>query len=525
MSEPSTIFIKVLRERLTDSRTYLWMGIAVLVHLMLKMHAAIMTYFHFKTTDMDQVLMWYGLDEMRKGNFHMPRYYGQDYGSMLEPFLAIPFTGVDYDILLPYVAYGVLLVPYILMIVLGTNGKFFALASALSAVCFLGAMPTEYLMVGVMPKDMATGVAVTSLGLLFLRNEKWYGLFLVGFFSLLGWSVNSNAALFGAVLTLYTLFSNQGMTLLKRGLYIGLGYAVVTVMHVMLNVYLHNSGMIVHSHWELVFQFGLIASAFENLDSHWGHIAVLFHARGWIYLVLFVLLLIVAKVQKNKAVFIAALALTLITCLSLGVNKIHDGTSSVFFSLSRMYMALPVACLFLLTKLNINTKLYMPLIPLIATLLIIQTGKAKFKADEQVMFVNNTVITISDIKDLKNGCKEIEEIWIDTKAQAILFGPGKLHEAWSFSRACPCLTEIELMVRPEYERKTWDLIQLDADTFSQFLWFSTESVETLSAGIGKASITKLDSITYFKNIYLVQGANLNPMQIYKDAGFESVKYK
>jgi len=81
------------------------------------------------------------------------------------------------------------------------------------------------------------------------------------------------------------------------------------------------------------------------------------------------------------------------------------------------------------------------------------------------------------------------------------------------------------MVRPEYERKTWDLIQLDADTFSQFLWFSTESVETLSAGIGKASITKLDSITYFKNIYLVQGANLNPMQIYKDAGFESVKYK
>jgi len=81
------------------------------------------------------------------------------------------------------------------------------------------------------------------------------------------------------------------------------------------------------------------------------------------------------------------------------------------------------------------------------------------------------------------------------------------------------------MVRPEYERKTWDLRELDHDTYDQFLWFSTWPVDSLRLGLGGATITKLDATSYFDNIYLVKGAHMNPMQIYKEAGFESVKYK
>lgn len=525
MSEQPSQIIKVLRDRLRDFRTYLLGGVAVLVYLMLKMHAAIMTYFHFETTDMDQVFMWYGVHEMRQGEFHMPRYWGQDYGSMLEAWISLPFTWVDYDRLLPYASYALLLFPYLLLLILGRSGRYFTLSVVLTVVCFLGAMPTEYIMIGAMPRDMISGVAVASLALLFIRNEKPLGLFLVGFFSLLGWSFNSNAALLGAVLTIYALFRSQDLSLIKRCLFISFGYALVFILHFALALYLKNTNMIVHSHWELAFRFELLASAFQNLDSHWEHIAVLFHDRGWVYLVMFALLIILAKMQNNKAVFIAAITLTLMTCLSLGVNKVHDGTWSVFFSLSRMYMALPVACLFLLTRLKINPKLYVPVIPVIASMLLIQTDNAKIKADEYVVFVENTVVTISDIEDLKNGCREIEQVWQTTKAQAILFGPRKLHEAWTYSRACPCLTEVDLMVRPEYERKTWDLVELDQDVYSQFLWFTIEPIEKLKNVLGEAKISKLEATSNFKNIYLIEGENLNPLQMYKDAGFKCVKYK
>ena len=525
MSEQKPKILQQLRDRLGEARTQLLLGLALLVYLMIKMHQAVLMEFNFKTTDMDQVLMWFGVHEMRAGNFHMPRYWGQDYGSMLEAWISIPFTWVDYDKLLPYAAYFLLLLPYLLLIVLGKNGRFFALGTALATVCFLGAMPTEYIMMGAMPRDMVSGIAITSLGLLFVRNEKWYGLFLVGFFSLLGWSFNANAALFGATLTIYTLFNNQGYTLLKRIIVIGLGYALAGLIHVAVGVYLSGTNMIVHSHWGLKFKFSLLASGFENLDLHWQHIAVFFHDKGWVYLVIFAFLFIVAKRQKKNAVLFGALTLAFITCLSLGINKCHDATDSVFFSYARMYLALPVASLFLLTKLNAETTLFRWIIPAVAVMLYYQRENVKIKVDEYVAFVDNTVLTISNVESLKSGCKEIEEIWKSTQAQAIIFGPGKLHEHWTYSRACPCLTEIDIMVRPEYERKTWDLRELDHDTYDQFLWFSTWPVDSLRLGLGGATITKLDATSYFDNIYLVKGAHMNPMQIYKEAGFESVKYK
>lgn len=44
-------------------------------------------------------------------------------------------------------------------------------------------------------------------------------------------------------------------------------------------------------------------------------------------------------------------------------------------------------------------------------------------------------------------------------------------------------------------------------------------------GDGEANIIKLGPTSLFPDIYLIVGNKMNPMQMYEEAGFRSVKYK
>ena len=81
------------------------------------------------------------------------------------------------------------------------------------------------------------------------------------------------------------------------------------------------------------------------------------------------------------------------------------------------------------------------------------------------------------------------------------------------------------MVRPEYERKTWDLRKLDQPIYNRFLIFSPEMNDSLAKQIPEAKIERLKPTNEYSDIFLVSGKNLNPMEIYKRLGFPSVQYK
>ena len=116
----------------------------------------ILVRFNFAYTDMDQVMMWYGASEFRSGDFHMFRYFGQEYGTMLEALLGSVLIGVPFHISLPLVTAFLLLFPY--AVIANTNGN--KLDSWLLPIGFLLLFPPEFFMLGFMPRDFVTGTAV-----------------------------------------------------------------------------------------------------------------------------------------------------------------------------------------------------------------------------------------------------------------------------------------------------------------------------------------------------------------------------
>jgi hypothetical protein len=71
----------------------------------------------FRYTDEDQTCMWYAAHDLLRGRIAEPAFYGQDYNSCLEGFLAAPLIAmhVPYNIACPLVTVMLGLLPFLLL--------------------------------------------------------------------------------------------------------------------------------------------------------------------------------------------------------------------------------------------------------------------------------------------------------------------------------------------------------------------------------------------------------------------------
>ena len=146
----------------------------------------------------------------------MFRYWGQDYGTMLEAWIATPFQGIEPSILLPIISTTLLLTPFILMATKVNSGK--KIESFFLVLCFLALLPPEYIMTGAMPRDMVSGIFITSIALFFIKNQYWYNYLAINFLVILGWSFNSNAILFGSTLLSFFFFNTPSLSWIKKSI-------------------------------------------------------------------------------------------------------------------------------------------------------------------------------------------------------------------------------------------------------------------------------------------------------------------
>ncbi len=64
-----------------------WLGLC----LLLLLHRwNVLHEFGFQYPDSDQAIMWQGAVDFAQGIFHEPRFYGQDYNTMIESLFAVP---------------------------------------------------------------------------------------------------------------------------------------------------------------------------------------------------------------------------------------------------------------------------------------------------------------------------------------------------------------------------------------------------------------------------------------------------
>ncbi|MEX2596187.1 MAG: hypothetical protein WEC59_04590, partial [Salibacteraceae bacterium] len=342
-------------KRLISLREHWWLqmgSVLVMLYLFIKYLDRIINRFSSIYVDPDQVLMMFAAQEFSKGRFHMPRFFGQNYGSMLESIIAVPLSFLSYESALSISTCLLWLLPFALMLrMFGSSLK-----TAMVILLWLLIMPVEYAFLGTMPRDFVSGIAVTSLAFIIFKKEKNWALFLIGFICLTGWSFNANAALLGGVITIFKIASKKD-NWLKTSMLIGAGYGVGFIAHLTLQFYLSlHPEWIVHEAWPTSFDLNLISVALSKLDVMWAALTPFIYKKAWIYVVLFAGIITWSIIKNNKPVLWAALTLIFLLVASFAMPKVHDGYLSIFSPYERMFLALPVVVLFLILHLNLHKK-------------------------------------------------------------------------------------------------------------------------------------------------------------------------
>lgn len=474
---------------------------------------SLLVSFSFEYTDIDQVLMWYGAHEFREFDFHMPRFFGQNYGSMLEALVAVPLFFLPDHIALPLATTVLMLLPYILIL---RHFKFER--KALIAVAFLLAvMPMEYLMIATMPRDFMTGLAITSLAIPFLRNERWWARMLIGLFCILGWSANNNSALFGAVISVYAVVRQSGIDW-RSTWKIGLGYALGFGAHLLISSFGKNHPeYIVHIAWAFHYHWKQVWDGWTNFDRHFRWLTPVLHGQGWFVMLLFPALVGWFFYRGKRAQAWSGVALVVLILAVFGILKVHDGYDSVFLAHERMFLALPVCMAFFLSGISWSGRyVYVAL----AAIGIGFCGYNLVSMDQRIADHvspdrkdNRGFLHITH-EQVEDDCARLKELVDQYQAEAVIIYPNGYYTGLH-SYACPCSDRETIYVDPEYERKTWDMRALDQEAYRSVIVINPRSPLEMQAPHGIV-VTALE----MRDAYLIQSNDpFNPLQVMRDFGY------
>lgn len=475
----------------------------------------ILTEFSFVYTDQDQLIMWFGLQEFSLGRFHTFRYLGQDYGSMIEAFLALPLNFLPYHLSLPIVSTALLLWPYVLIgrstnIYWGFIGTFLLL------------IPIEYFMITMVPRDFSTGIAVTALALIFLKSDKSISLVLVGFLCLLGWIVNHNAALLGAVISVFASFDNQKLDW-RRIKWILCGYGIGVLVYLGLEIYDHfHQHLIVHRAWKFHYAWKQVWDGWKNLDRHWRWITPLVPNAGWFYIIIWFAFGFFCIRKRLLREVISLSALLILTFAAFGILKVHDGYNSVFMSHERMFLALPVATIFLIAQIRFSSK-WMILFVLVGLGYGMQ--KHWILSDRIDSHVNSTIkdrlyYLGFKVVDIERECGVINELMKEYDVSYGIYGAFDWQIGYQHNNACSCYDPSLNYCFPEYDRKTWITRSLRDDSISKVMFIGFPELHDSD---NKKWLSERYEITEVSNhfvdhAFLIEGENLNALEVFEYLG-------
>ncbi|MFT4680509.1 MAG: hypothetical protein ACI9YU_000337 [Flavobacteriales bacterium] len=498
-----------------------WFGRAVamiLLALFANYLHKVFTEFSMVYVDPDQLLMMYGTQEFLAGRFHMPRFFGQDYGSMLESFVAMPFTGWSLEVALPIATTILLFLPYLLIIRNTGNSH-----RAISLVfVWLLVLPAEYLFIGTMPRDFLSGLAVTSIALFFINGRSRYQLMLFGFFCIVGWSFNQNAALFGATITIYSILASD-QNRFDRFRWITIGYTIGLIGHLGMQAYMAaNSQWIVHQSWPLQFRFDLIAKGISNLDSYWGAITPFAYRKSWILAILY---FIIIAFGKNKAVRYSAIGLIFLVVLSFGVPKVHDGYLSIFSPYERMFLGIPLSMFFLFIASKWHERIPVLLMLIIGVMFFnVRKNAVAERVLTQVEYGKEHILPYGKMDGVYARTAFLNDLVRQYQVEVVLIGPQAFFADILVQKGSIGLDSNLIIISPGYDRKTWLLREVENRTFDRILWLQNEiskdEIET-STGL-KVTDLRLKGKGFKDEGYyfLLEGEKVNPLKVYEDCGFK-----
>lgn len=249
----------------------------------------------------------------------------------------------------------------------------------------------------------------------------------------------------------------------------------------------------------------------SNLDSFFNQVSPLSRENSFILLLLFLILGIFSFIKKRTSTGLFLISVPVLIVITLGIDKVHDGYDSIFFSKSRMFLAFPVVIAFGLTlikKINFRYQYFLFIIP--AFLLLFKVYALEEKIIENTAPKSDHVIGIKTVEGLNKKCEELNKLAKKLKVDLIIIVNSYKHDF--INHGCRvCENNFPKILRPFFERRTWRLKE-DKNTI----------YKTILILDFKKKSTELEEIDY--KTFLVKENKLKTMALLKKLNIECRKF-
>lgn len=429
---------------------------------------------------MDQAILWLGTVHTFFGDFYEPRFYGQPYNSMLESYLAsIPYVlGMGVRFSLPIVTSILAYIPFLLIAILAKKRS--SSPTAYGILIFAAMLPWQYNLITSLPRGFVTGTAIAAIAYFLTWKKQPVSIFSAATLAVLALSVNPNSTLLLAPAGIEAAFRLKPK--LKELTIASLGFLVGGLVHFasvrFYKIYpLYN----LHKPIELEFSWERLLTAFHKLSRYWGNplefssfglpepmfsaYFLVFLGLAWIYL------------KRQRYGPLAATIVGLLAAIAtLGINKIHDGTPSIYFPLQRMYIAIPIVValsIFWISKKENSLPISRPKTSWMyfaAGLALVSTKIVSWNRHGADFFVNNTkhyAVTPKITTEILAECGEILRTAKYHNAQTVVFPDTKRTEAYICGAKWYGNGPRTLI--SGYERRTWRFVEAQSGTSKRIL--------------------------------------------------------
>ncbi len=488
----------------------------------------------FKYTDEDQTCMWYAAHDLLHGRIAEPAFYGQNYNSCLEGFLAAPLVAlhVPYNIACPLTTLVLGLLPFLLIALIACRRGHALTAAAVLLVPLI--LPIRYAMICGIPRGFINGIAVAMLPVMLLlppamspskvsiapaltrpRFLKWLDgampalrYFFAAFFSVAAAQVNPNCVILLVPVAMYAIFTRFrqwkfwlfSLTgILAAAPYPYYVYEFYHVLHPDYVIYLRNNVY----HWGYEYfttylHFAAPASGPSPVFADLVPLPISAILAPKVLLFAFIALALLLLIRVRIAAFLAAVSGIAITFISFASERVNQGlpSNTASYSYSRMYLALPVVfawLLFLLTEKpwpRFAGTVYSRALKLVGLAILFFVGLYVFVLKQQQRhaaiiaevdapgFVICPAIPVSQIYATAG---EVKRIAAAHHADLLIVGGGDRQKNLAY--AIPALVGIETLF-PDFERRGFRLVEENSAAHDNILFIHYNVAGASRAGGG-----------------------------------------
>jgi hypothetical protein len=317
-------------------------------------------YNNMVTVDSDVPIMWGGAIDFSNGHFYEPRYYQQNYNTMMEALFAVPFVwcGLPVYYSVPIATHIIFLCPFLFTAFYLYRKN--ALESSNLVLCLLMCMPTEYDIMTSIPRGFVTGFFFLTFFILSINNPQNFRFIILNcLMAMVGYVVSPNSVLVSIPLILF-LYQFHYKNYKFYFLIVFTVICYLPLYYIFDYFYLIHPGYVRHK-FSHSFSIKFFIDNIRNLNQCFEYVSF-FVSESFIPFLVTLIVLFIVFVKYCKKALIPFISFILIIILMLFSEKSRNGANWPWFSYCRMLIGIPIFVMLFTTIQSLSSTKIMPAI-------------------------------------------------------------------------------------------------------------------------------------------------------------------